>query len=101
MTRIRPKLWTTAVMVVGVCILWVSPATADHVILDDCIIQGSTCIGLDCVNGESFGFDTLRLKENNLRIKFQDTSNTASFPKNDWQITANESSNGGLEKILD
>jgi hypothetical protein len=63
--------------------------------LDDVIISFSLCVGNDCVNGESFGFDTIRLKENNLRIKFQDTSNSASFPSNDWQITANDSSNGG------
>ena len=55
-------------------------ALADQVILDDLIVDGSACIGFDCVNGESFGFDTLRLKENNLRIKFQDTSSSASFP---------------------
>ena len=72
---------------------------ADQVILDDLIVDGSTCIGQDCVNGESFGFDTLRLKENNLRIKFQDTSSSASFPTVDWQITANESSNGGANKF--
>ena len=73
--------------------------TRDQVILDDLIVEGSICAGLDCVNGESFGFDTLRLKENNLRIKFQDTSNSASFPSNDWQITANDSSNGGANKF--
>ncbi|MCP4427526.1 MAG: hypothetical protein GY803_23820, partial [Chloroflexi bacterium] len=28
-----------------------------------------------------------------------DTSNSASFPTNDWQITANDSSNGGLNKF--
>ncbi len=44
-----------------------SLAWADQVILDDLIVDGSACIGFDCVNGESFGFDTLRLKENNLR----------------------------------
>ncbi len=71
----------------------------DQVILDDLIVDGSICAGLDCVNGESFGFDTLRLKENNLRIKAQDTSNSASFPTVDWQITFNESSNGGLSKF--
>ncbi len=75
------------------------PAPRDQVILDDLIVDGSICAGLDCVNGESFGFDTLRLKENNLRIKFQDTSTSASFPTNDWQITANESSNGGANKF--
>jgi len=45
-----------------------SPAPNDVVTADDVIIQGSACIGLDCVDNESFGFDTLRLKENNTRI---------------------------------
>jgi hypothetical protein len=71
----------------------------DYVINDDLIVTGSACIGFDCVNGESFGFDTIRLKENNLRIKFQDTSNSASFPSNDWQLTANDSTNGGANKF--
>jgi hypothetical protein len=62
------------------------PVAKDQVILDDLIVDGSLCVGMDCVNGESFGFDTIRLKENNLRIKFQDTSSTASFPNRDWQI---------------
>jgi hypothetical protein len=74
-------------------------AQADQVILDDLIVNGSICAGFDCVNGESFGFDTLRLKENNLRIRAQDTSNSASFPTNDWQITFNDSSNGGANKF--
>ncbi len=72
-----------------------SPVYADQVILDDAIIDGSGCFGQDCVNGEVFSFDTLRLKENNLRIHFQDTSNSASFPTNDWRIAINDSSNGG------
>lgn len=73
----------------------VSPVYADQIILDDVIIDGSGCIGMDCVNGEGFNFDTLRLKENNLRIHFQDTSTSASFPSNDWRISINDSSNGG------
>lgn len=72
-----------------------SPAHADQQILDDIIIDGSGCIGQDCVNGESFDFDTLRLKENNLRIHFQDTSNSTGFPSRDWRIVINDSSNGG------
>jgi hypothetical protein len=71
----------------------------DQLILDDLIVDGSLCVGFDCVNGESFGFDTIRLKENNLRIRAVDTSNTASFPTNDWQITFNDSSNGGANKF--
>jgi hypothetical protein len=77
----------------GLCML--HSAYADQVINDDLIVTFSQCVGNDCVNGESFGFDTLRLKENNLRINFNDTSNSASFPTNDWRIVANDSSNGG------
>jgi hypothetical protein len=66
----------------------------DFVIADDLIVQGSACIGLDCVNGESFSFDTIRLKENNTRISFNDTS-VGSFPTNDWTIRANSSASGG------
>ncbi len=62
-------------------------------------IDGSLCVGFDCVSSESFGFDTIKIKENNLRIKFDDTSVAASFPRNDWQLTANASANGGLEKF--
>lgn len=74
-------------------------STEDQVIFDDEIVIGSECVGQDCVNGESFGFDTLRLKENNLRIHFMDTSVSASFPTNDWRIIANDSSNGGANYL--
>ena len=67
----------------------------DDVIPDDLIVQGSACVGLDCVNGESFSFDTIRLKENNTRISFNDTSTSAGFPTNDWTIRANASASGG------
>ncbi|MBL0028754.1 MAG: tail fiber domain-containing protein [Rhodanobacteraceae bacterium] len=70
----------------------------DQVIPDDLIVQGSACIGLDCVNNESFGFDSIRIKENSTRIKFDDTS-VGTFPANDWQLTANDSSDGGLNKF--
>ncbi|HEY0141698.1 MAG TPA: tail fiber domain-containing protein [Thermoanaerobaculia bacterium] len=73
--------------------------TDDQVIPDDLIVQSSTCTGFDCVDGESFGFDTLRLKENNLRIHFEDTSASAGFPANDWRIIANDSASGGANKF--
>ena len=62
---------------------------------DDVIITGSLCTGFDCQNGESFGFDTIILKEHNLRIYFNDTSYTASYPTNNWRISINDSTNGG------
>jgi hypothetical protein len=67
----------------------------DQVIPDDLIVQGSICAGLDCVNNEDFGFDTIRVKENNTRIQFDDTSTSAGFPSNNWQIRANDSGSGG------
>lgn len=73
---------------------------ADIVHADDVIINGgSLCVGIDCNDGENFGFDTVRLKENNLRLHFDDTSNSASFPNNDWRLTANDSDNGGQNRF--
>lgn len=67
----------------------------DQVIPDDLIVQGSACVGLDCVNGEVFDFDTIRMKENNTRLQFLDTSTSAGFPSNNWQLRANDSASGG------
>jgi hypothetical protein len=74
-------------------------AVNDTVIPDDLIVQQSACVGFDCVDGESFGFDTLRLKENNLRINFDDTSASAGYPANDWRLVANDSASGGANKF--
>ena len=72
-----------------------SVPTKDVLHYDDVIITGSLCVGFDCQNGESFGFDTIILKEHNLRIYFNDTSYSASYPTNGWRITINDSTNGG------
>lgn len=66
----------------------------DQVIPDDLVVQGSACVGLDCVNNEPFNFDTVRLKENNTRILFLDTSTQGGFPTNDWILKANDSGGG-------
>lgn len=76
-----------------------TPSPDDVVTPDDIIVQGSACIGFDCVDNESFGFDTLRLKENNTRIVFMDTSASAGYANHNWQLTANDSTNGGAEKF--
>jgi hypothetical protein len=60
----------------------------------DGVIRQSLCVGTDCATTESFGFDTLRLKENNTRIAFADTS-TGTFPAVNWQLVANDSASGG------
>src|SRR3979411_2707032 len=86
-------------LMLGAAFVTSGNAMADFVIPDDLIVQGSACVGLDCVDGEAFGFDTIRLKENNTRIKFDDTSTAAGFPANDWQLTANDSASGGASKF--
>jgi hypothetical protein len=69
--------------------------TSDICYVDDLIVDGSLCVGFDCTCNYSFGFDTIVLKENNLRIFFDDTSSSGSFPRNDWRIVINDSANGG------
>ena len=66
----------------------------NQVTVGDLIVVGSIAVGTDAVDGETFGFDTFRLKENNLQIHFDDTS-VAGFASNDWRIKINESSIGG------
>ena len=61
---------------------------------DDMIVTGSVCVGFDCANGEAFGYDTLKLKENNLRLFFEDTS-AGSFPSGDWRFRINDTTSGG------
>jgi hypothetical protein len=75
--------------------------TEDIVQADDVIVTGSLCIGYDCLTDgtENFGFDTIKLKENNTQIYFDDTSATAGFPANDWRIVANDSSSGGANYL--
>ncbi|MCK7597218.1 tail fiber domain-containing protein [Microbulbifer sp. CAU 1566] len=72
-----------------------SAANATKVFSEDVHVQGSECVGGDCAAADAFGFDTFRLKENNLRIHFDDTSGSANFPKNDWRIVVNDTNTGG------
>lgn len=75
------------------------PVADDQVIPDDLIVQSSICAGFDCVDGESFGNDTLRLKENVLRIHFEDTSTSGGYPSNNWRLIANDPDVGGANKF--
>lgn len=63
---------------------------------DDLIITGTVCGGFDCVNGETFGDETLKLKENNVRIRFHDTAIGDALGES-WNLEANSTANGGLD----
>ncbi|UXI66998.1 tail fiber domain-containing protein [Tahibacter amnicola] len=71
----------------------------DQVIADDLIVQGRVCAGQNCTNGEPFGASTLLLKADDTRITFDDTSTAPGAAANDWQLSANESTNPGLSKF--
>jgi len=68
---------------------------ADTVILDDQIVTGSLCVGADCADGEVFDFDTIKLKASDPKIHFIDTSNSAAFPTNDWEMGITDNSGAG------
>lgn len=70
----------------------------DQVINTDLTVRNSLCVGFDCVDAETFGSDTIRLKENQLRIHFDDTS-AAGFPNRDWRIIVNDPASGGANKF--
>ena len=62
---------------------------------EDTYIQGSLCVGTDCSDPETWNYDVIRLKENNIRLHFDDTSSTSAFPANDWRILINDTEDGG------
>ena len=92
-----------------VCAAAASASNADQIRADDMVVQGNLCIGTDCVNDEDFSSGVLKLKENNLRIRWHDSTATAGGPVRQtfvgtyvdgevgqsWRLDANQSSNGG------
>ncbi|HEX8408637.1 MAG TPA: tail fiber domain-containing protein [Thermoanaerobaculia bacterium] len=67
---------------------------------DDVSAQGGVCAGSDCTSTESYGIASAKLKENNTRLRFEDTSSTAGFATTDWQLSANDAASGGANKFF-
>jgi hypothetical protein len=67
---------------------------ADTVYETDVIVIGGTCVGMDCVNGEVFSSDSLKLKENNTRISFGLPDQPGNF-----RLVANNGANGGENRF--
>jgi hypothetical protein len=87
----RPHALTTSIL--ALLVLVVRPVSADQVIAENLIINGNAAIGFDAINNEVFGDDSIRLKENNLRIAFFDSNG------NDWRIVANDQASGGASYL--
>jgi hypothetical protein len=76
-----------------------SPVTDRTVISGNLTVYNAMCVGFDCLSNETYNADSIRLKENNLRIHFDDTSTASGFPNRDWRIVANDQASGGLSKF--
>jgi hypothetical protein len=72
---------------------------ADQIVPDDFIVDGKGCVGLGCVNNETFGPEALRLKQSVVRLRFEDTSTAAGFPNRDWQLTINDAGTSGTNRF--
>ncbi|MBN2572172.1 MAG: hypothetical protein JXA68_08600 [Ignavibacteriales bacterium] len=66
----------------------------NQTINDDLYLIGSLGLGDGMIEGYSFGYNTIAMVENNLRILFEDNSTQVGFPTNDWQIEINSSLSG-------
>jgi hypothetical protein len=77
-----------------------APSPDDFLINDDLVVVGATCSGIDCVNNEVFNLENLLLKQNNNRIRADDTSAAAGFPNNDWELRFNDDFSGGLNRFM-
>ena len=96
MISIMKKLLNTSLVVILVVLSFMPSGRAqDLVVSDDYIVTGGLAVGLDGVNGEEFNFTTMKLKENNVQLLFEDTDSTLSYPSMDWLLRANETTNGG------
>lgn len=82
-------------LLTGLFFTLLSTTAFSQLFTSDVIVQGSMQIGGNAKNGHTFGFDTFVMSEDNLRMYFEDTSASGSFPANDWRFTFNDSSNGG------
>lgn len=78
-----------------------TPALSDQVIHDDLIVTGNTCVGAACVDGEEFTFLGIKIKSDEPRILFDDTSSSAgTFPANNWMIGITDNGTSGTANFF-
>jgi hypothetical protein len=66
-----------------------------QLISENLFVTGKLGIGVDMTDGNIIPFTTMILKENNIRVLFDDSSTTGTFPANDWAIKINSTDDGG------
>lgn len=70
-----------------------------QVLNENQIIRGRLCVGFNCPTNPEFGLTNILVMDNTLRLKFDDTSSTGTFPDNDWELTVNDAGSTGAEKF--
>ena len=78
-------------------LLAASAAPAQTLLLGPYSISGDLCAGDDCGLLEDLTGQTVKLKDENTRLRFADSSTTAGFATTDWELTANDSGSGGFD----
>ncbi|WP_369985797.1 hypothetical protein [Thalassolituus sp.] len=73
-------------LITGLLLSGAGSVMADEVITQELVVQQSVCVGAECQDGEVFGFETLKVKSASPQMLFDDTSSSAAFPSNDWQV---------------
>jgi len=58
-------------------------------------VGGSLGCGAATTANQLYGFATVLMRDETPRIVFDDTSNSGSFPANDWELRANDAGPGG------
>ncbi|APE42551.1 hypothetical protein BOO69_03300 [Sulfitobacter alexandrii] len=88
------KTYLSAVAVAAVTL----PACAQAEVLseDNPTIRSFLCVGFNCADQDIAGIDDFRIKDNTIRIHFDDVSSSSS-PDNDWRIMINDSASGTEE----
>ena len=79
----------------SLCSLFFSAGVANAAVTyaENTSVQGNMCVGTDCATEETLLYPVLKVKENNTRIVFYDSS--ADTAGDSWRMVANDSSNGG------
>ncbi|MEQ9425221.1 MAG: hypothetical protein RJQ09_12430 [Cyclobacteriaceae bacterium] len=74
-------------------------ASGDYIIAQgfesEFLVVGKLAVGAQVTADVDFGENTMVFKSSSNRIRFDDTSSSASFPSNDWEITLNDENDGG------
>ncbi len=69
-------------------------SSSKQLISETLYVAGRLGIGDDMVDGTAFDHTAMTVMQNNIRLLFDDTSSSGTFPANDWAIRINDTEEG-------